>query len=62
MQVEFLTGQVAGAQAELVTRSDATSLLKESEQARREVILCPLFQLRSMCICTLMHHNQYIST
>lgn len=37
MQVEFLTGQVAGAQAELTMRSDATSRLEESEQARREV-------------------------
>lgn len=36
-QVEFLTGQVAGAQAELSLRTDATGLLEESEQGRREV-------------------------
>ncbi len=48
MQVDFLTGQVAGAQAELSMRLDATGLLEESEQARREVILCLLFHLRSI--------------
>lgn len=38
LQVEFLTGQVAGAQSELSRREDATQLLGESEQARREVM------------------------
>lgn len=37
LQVEFLTGQVAGAESELSRREDATQLLGESEQARREV-------------------------
>lgn len=44
-QVEFLTGQLAGACAELETRAAAPQFLQESERARTEVCHPPLLTL-----------------